>query len=126
MNIFALCGVALIAYAALQILGKERTGVGALVGLGGILCLLLPAILTLSGLMKEVLSYIEPFSMHGADLLVKGLGIGFCCEITSEILRDAGNQGLANALDFSCRIAILALCVPLWKDLLELAGGLMQ
>lgn len=126
MNIFALCGVALIAYAALQILGKDRTGVGAAIGLGGLLCLLLPAVLSLSGLMKDVRAYIDSFQIHGADLLFRGLGIGFCCEITTDILRDAGNTGLANALEFSCRVAILALCIPLWKELMDLAGGLLK
>ncbi len=125
MNIFSLCGISLIAYAALQILGKDKNGLGALIGLGGILCLLAPAFLSLAGLMREVNQFIENYEFYGTDLLFRGLGLGFCCEVTGDILRDAGNNSLANALDISCKIAILALCLPLWKNIFALVEGLI-
>lgn len=123
MNILSLCGISLVAYAAILILGKEKNGAGTLIGLGGILCLLAPAVLVLTGLMKDINAWISEYEFYGSDLLLRGLGLGLCCEITGDILRDAGNNSLANALDFSCKVAILALCLPLWKSIFDLVGG---
>ncbi len=126
MNMFSLCGIALIAYAALQILGKGKNELGALIGVGGILCLVAPAILSLSGMIKDVKDLLGEYEFYGAEFLLRGLGLGLCCEVTEDILRDAGNTGLANALDFSCKIAMLALCLPLWKSIFDLAGGFLK
>ena len=124
MNIFSLCGIGLLAYAAIQMLGREKSGISLLIGIAGGLCMLAPAVLTLAGLLDEVNAYIESYDFIGVDLLLRGLGLGMCCEITGDILRESGNGGLANALELSCKIAILALSVPLWKNLIEMAGGL--
>lgn len=126
MNVFHVIGIALISYAALLILGKDGQKFGPLVAAGGAICMLIPAFLSLFGMMDEVKEYVERYSFDGADLLFRGMGIAFCCEFTSDVLKDAGNTQLSNALDFSCRIAILALCFPLLKNIFELAGGLLS
>lgn len=125
MNSISLCGVALLCYAALMILGKEKNGIGALIGLGGTLCLLLPALLSFSDLSKSLEELFDSYGFFGSELLFRSFGIGFCCEFTSGICKDAGFGELANALDFSCKVAILTLCIPLWKEIFSLIGGLV-
>ena len=56
---------------------------------------------------------------------LKAVGIGFCCEFTADICKEAGFQGLADALSFSCKVAILCLCIPLWAEVFSLIGGLL-
>ena len=126
MNIFALCGIALIAFAAIEIIGKEQQRLGLIVGTAGVICLLTPAVLSLAGVMNELNEKIDAFPFFGKDLLFRAFGIGLCCEITGDILRDAGRQNLASALDFSSKVAILALCLPLWKELFSLAQELVS
>lgn len=125
MNSIALCGVALLCYASLMILGKEKNGIGALIGLAGAVCLLLPAILSFTDLSNSLSDLLDSYSFFGADLLFRSFGIGFCCEFTAGICKDAGFKGLADALDFSCKVAILSLCIPLWKEMFSLIGGLV-
>ena len=126
MNIFQIVGIALISYAALMILGKDGQRFGPLVAAGGVICMLVPAFLSLFGMMDEVKAYVARYHFEGADVLFRGMGIAFCCEFTSDVLKDAGSAQLANALDFACRVAILALCFPLLKSIFELAGGLLS
>ena len=125
MNVFALCGVGLIALAAIEIVGREQQRLGLLIGAAGAVCLLAPAVLTLTGVMNEINEKLASFPFKGGDLLFRSFGIGLCCEVTGDVLRDAGRQGLANALDFSAKAAILALCVPLWKELFSLVEELL-
>ena len=126
MNVFALCGIALIAFAAIEIVGKEQQRLGIAVGAVGAVCLLTPAVLSLAGVFAEINGRIEAFPFFGRDLLFRAFGIGLCCEITGDVLRDAGRQNLASALDFSSKAAILALCLPLWKELFSLAEELVS
>lgn len=124
MNSFSLCGVALLCYAALTILGKEKNGIGTLIGLSGTICLLFPAILSLANLKDDFLNLLSKYDFFGSDLLLRSFGIGFCCEFTASICRDAGYKELADGLEFSCKVAIMSLCIPLWKELFSLIGGL--
>ena len=126
MNVFSLIGIALIAFAAIEILGKEQQRIGLLAGAAGVICLFVPGVLSLVGLMDEFKELMTRFEFFGGDLLFRSFGIGLCCEVTGSILRDAGRQGLANALDFSCKAAILLLCVPLWKQLFSLVQELIS
>ena len=126
MNVLSLCGVALIAFAAIEIVGKDKERLGMLIGLAGVLCLLSPAVLSLFGVMDTVKETLARFPFKGGDLLFRAFGIGMCCDVTCDILRDAGRQNLASALDFSSKAAILGLCVPLWKELFDLAQELIS
>lgn len=126
MNIFALCGIALIAFSAIEILGREKQSLGFAVGAVGTVCLIAPAIFALSDVFSSFGALLEKFRFAGGDLLFRSFGIGLCCEVTGGILRDAGRQNLANALDLSCKAAILLLCVPLWRQLFAFIGELTQ
>ena len=125
MNAFALCGVALLCFAAIEVLGRDAPRIALVVGALGALCLLAPAVLALAGIFEQANDLLAKFAQYGGDQLLRAFGIGLCCEVTGDVLRDAGRQGLANALDFSCKTAILLLCVPLWKQLFEVASELL-
>ena len=125
MNSIALCGIALICYAALLILGREKNGIGALVAIGGTLCLVFSGILSLFAPMNELKALLNDYEFEGSQQLLKAFGIGLCCDFTAQICKDAGYQGLADGLTFSCKVAILSLCMPLWSALFSTIGGLL-
>ena len=125
MSAFSLCGIALLAFAALEIIGKEKSQVGTLVAIAGMLCLLTPAVLSLTGLLETLNQKLAEYHFEGGEALFRAFGIGLCCEITGDICRDAGRQGLSNALDFSCKVALLLLCIPMWKQLFSLVEELL-
>ena len=93
--------------------------------IAGTLCLMTPAVLSLTGLFETLSQKLAEYPFEGGEALFRAFGIGLCCEITGDICRDAGKQGLSNALDFSCKVAILLLCVPLWKQLFSLVEELL-
>ena len=126
MNALSLCGIALLCFAAIQILGKDRAGFGALVGIAGTICLLAPALGSLLYLSSRLKELFEEYSFKGADSLIKAFGIGLCCEVTAQICKDAGASGLSNALDFACKCAILSLCLPLWQEVFDFIQGLLS
>ncbi len=125
MNALAICGIALLCYAALMIIGKDQPAIGALIALGGTICLLAPAVLALRLPFSHIQELIEKYDFIGAEQLFKAFGIGFCCDFTSHICKDAGYHSLAHALSFCCKISILLLCLPLWEEIFSFIGGLI-
>ena len=109
-------GVGLLVAVAHQILSKSGRED---------LCLLTPAVLSLTGLFETLNQKLVEYHFEGGEALFRAFGIGLCCEITGDICRDAGRQGLSNALDFSCKVALLLLCIPMWKQLFSLVEELL-
>lgn len=125
MNIFSLCGIALISFAAIEIIGKEEQKIGMIIGIVGALCLFAPALLTLAGVYKDLASKIEEYRFIGGEILFRSFGIGLCCETTGSVLKDAGRESLSKALEFAGKTAIFALCLPLFKEVFTLIEELL-
>lgn len=115
----------MICFAALEILSKDNAGVAVAIGSAGFLCIIAPAVLSIAGMTEQIRILSEKYNFFGCELLIRAFGISICCEITENILEGAGRKELAKALSFSSKVAILLLCVPLWKKLFEIAGGLL-
>lgn len=71
--------------------------------------------------------------MAGVDLpeeylqiLIKALGICFICQIACDSCKDAGESSLAGKIEMAGKISVLALAMPLMKNLLTIAGSLFE
>ena len=71
MSAFSLCGIALLAFAALEIIGKEKSQVGTLVAIAGMLCLLTPAVLSLTGLFETLNQKLAEYHFEGGEALFR-------------------------------------------------------
>lgn len=121
MNIFSLCGFLLVALCINLLLKRvspefaplTAAASGVLLGvylLKGLLEALLPLAGAASGL---------GLSAH-MELLLKALAISLACNSTSSLCRDCGETALGEKAELAGKIAILALCLPLVVQLLEL------
>ena len=78
-----------------------------------------------------VLKFIEDISRNTSihqyiPVLFKSLGISFAVQITSDICKDAGESSLGERICFFGKAEILAISLPLIKNLLTLCQGLIQ
>ena len=126
MSAFSLCGIALLAFAALEIIGKEKSQVGTLVAIAGMLCLLTPAVLSLTGLFETLNQKLVEYHFEGGEALFRAFGIGLCCEITGDICRDAGEAALSRRIEVGVKIGVVAAALPLAAEVFERISGLIS
>lgn len=119
-NIYAACG-ALVCILCAGLLLKQLKPEYAplLAGAGAILMgarLLLAAAEQLSALTDIAGEY----GLGGwLSLLCKALGIAAACQLTADLCRDCGETALAGKAELCGKLSILALTVPVVKQLLE-------
>lgn len=53
--------------------------------------------------------------------VIKSLSVGIGGNICCEFCKDAGQNALANTLQGVCKLAIMALCLPLIKEIAQIA-----
>ena len=68
--------------------------------------------------IREIAVYLE----HSrAKILLRALGITYLTGTSSEICTSAGDPAIGNYIELAGRIEILLLCIPLFRELAELA-----
>lgn len=60
------------------------------------------------------------------SLLMKALGIALTTELCADICRDCGESALGSGIEFAGKAEILLLSLPLMKQIMEMAEGVMK
>ncbi len=80
-----------------------------------------------SPLFSALSSIAETYAVGSAfSLLLRGAGIALAASLSAGLCREAGEGGIADGLEFFCKIELLLLALPILKDLLSLAGDLLD
>ena len=126
MNIFEICGIAVIGLTAVVILRGLRPEYAIVAGVITGLILLGASVLEFS----SVIGYIQDitdktgFSLY-SSVILKSLGIGILAQTTADICKDCGEAASASKVEFAAKIVILLLAIPILKTLLELVAGFL-
>ena len=125
--IVKLCGVALIGLVATRVmkgLNNEMSGfisaVTGLILLGGSIAMLYPIISYMHEITKET-----GFSVY-IETVIKALGIAVISESAADLCRDAGESAIASKTEFAAKIMIIYLALPVIKNLISLAFGVVE
>ncbi len=125
--IVKLCGVALIGLVATSVmkgLKNEMSGfisaVTGLILLGGSIAMLYPIISYMHEITKET-----GFSVY-IETVIKALGIAVISESTADLCRDAGESAIASKTEFAAKIMIIYLALPVIKNLISFAFGVVE
>lgn len=121
MNLYAVCGFLLAALCVNLLLRRiSPEYVPLTVAASGILLAVYflreaaNTVETLSGLAAQ-------YGLGGwFSLLLKALAIAVACQLTSALCRDCGESALAEKAELAGKLAILALTLPVVKQLLAL------
>lgn len=125
MNILSLCGIALIAVAAAAVIREIRPSLAPFVtAAAGIL--LLGYIIFSARPIIEFIKALDTLAYGGITVMIKALGIAVGCQLTAEICRDCGEAGTASKVELAGKIGILLLSLPLVRDILQIAGELVN
>lgn len=121
MEIFKIVGFVLIALFLFLILKDRKNEMAMLVTLAaGVIILLF-----LFGKLSEIINFIQSIGnkanidMVYIGIVLKILAIAYVTTFCSEICKDAGASSLASKVEFSGKILILALAIPILMAVLD-------
>ncbi len=120
------CGVGVVCLCALVVLRQVKKEYAAVAG-AVCTCLFIPVGLLA---LKDYFSYFTALAESSAyggyfELLFKAVGIAAMSNAVSSLCRDCGEASLGEKLEFCSRCSILALSLPVTKDLLSYALSLL-
>ena len=126
MNIVAICGLAVLGLLVTVILRGIRPDFAVFTGIVTALILLGTSISAIASVIKSIamLSNETGFSLY-TTLILKTLGIALISQVTADVCRDCGSASIASKVEFSAKIMILSLCIPILQTLLEYIVGFL-
>lgn len=120
-ELWTVVGAGICALVTLTILRELRREYAPLFLLGfTVLCFLflLPQLGEAVAFLKECA---ERAGSEHLFLIVKALGITYLSSTASEICKSAGEASIGSTLEFTGRVELLLLCLPLFRELLDLS-----
>lgn len=125
MNILTVCGVALISVAAGAVIRELRPSLAPF-GTAAAGIILLGYVIISATPLIDFLKALDTVASGGITVMLKALGIAVCCQLTAEICRDCGESSSASRVELAGKIGILLLALPLIRDILQIAGELVN
>lgn len=127
MEIFKICGIALLCAFMGALLGRALGGVSAVLRIAG-LCAVLGGVVALAGEISEgSLSLLSVGA--GAEyvsVMTKALGIALTVRICADVCRDCAENTLASAVESAGRLSMVLLALPLILRLAREAVALAE
>ncbi len=126
MSILGICGLALLGLAVTVILRGLRPDFAVFAGIVTALLLLGVSISSIASVIRSLteLSGETGFSVY-TSVILKTLGIGLLAQTTADVCREAGASAIAAKLEFSAKLLILGLCIPILQVLLGYIEGFL-
>lgn len=120
-EMLAICGAGICAVFAISVIRELKRDYTAVIVLA--VCVIftvyiIPRLGDAVGFMHEISGYLE--KSH-ADSVIRALGITYLTSCAGEICRSAGEASIANYIEQAGRIEIIILCIPLFRELAEIA-----
>ena len=126
MSILEICGIAILGLAVMVIMRGARPDFAVFTGIVTALVLFGVSVSALGSMIKSLttLSDETGFSLY-TTMILKTLGIALVSQITADVCRDCGSAFIASKVEFSAKLLILSLCVPILQTLLEYIAGFL-
>ena len=126
MSILGICGIALLGLVITVVLRSCRPDFAVFTGVITALILLGASVSSIASVIRSLgeLSEETSFSVY-TTMILKTLGIGLLSQMTADVCRECGAASIAAKVEFSAKILILALCIPVLKTLLGYIEGFL-
>jgi len=122
MHAALFCVSATLLSALLRAIKPEYSVFSGIAGALGVLLLALPLVSQISDSLKGI--YLPGEMSDTAAQCVSAAAVVLVCEIAASLSREAGQAAIASQIELWGRIAICALCAPVFVQLLDALGSL--
>lgn len=127
MDIWKICGVAMLCLAVIWVLRQWRAemalpvrAVGTVMIFGMVLAAAQPLFEMIRGLSEQSMP------IEYGEMLLSGLGISLLCTLGAGVCRDFGEAGLAAAVESAGKIAVVLQALPLIREILGMTKELIS
>ena len=127
MLVFKIIAIALCCAFSAMLLKQMKSDLSLFVLISGGILILMLILNSLGSVVSEINLIVSKTEVSSEiiKMLFKVVGIGFLCEFASNICLDVGAGNLAECVLSGGRVAIIVLCFPVIKSLIELISGLV-
>lgn len=126
MEIYKLCGAVIAAVIMTVTVRQLRAEIAPLLTVAVTVIVMCAAVSTLAPIIElSVGAASDGLTSNYAEPLVKSLGIAVLTGCAAGICRDCGESSVAAAVELAGKAEILALSVPLMRELLSLAKNML-
>lgn len=128
MSIAAVAGICIVSVILCKVMEKYNKEYAVFIVLGiTALCL----IASVSYIMPVVETINSMFSQTGlnseyTEILFKSLGICYITQFAYDICKDNGENAIATQVEFAGKVSLLLIALPLFKNLIDIAGSLLR
>ncbi len=126
MNLLAYAGLAAVSLSFLLIIKQLKPELAPLISLAAAVIFMAAAAVNLLPTVEFLAEYADGRMGGYFGYLVKALGIGIVVQTTADICADAGESALASKIELLGRAELLLLALPLLRDLLTAAEGMIN
>lgn len=122
-----ICGICVISVSCITIFKQLEKDRSTIIRLASVIVLSL-AILTLSIPVIDYIKGIMPDSSVSeyVSVILKALGIAFLSSVCSSVCKDCGENTLSCYAELAGKIEIILLSLPIIKDIMDMALGLID
>lgn len=127
MNIATLAGICVLLSAVVLLLRQYKPEYAMLVtaaGSGAILVYLLSYIFPVVEEIRTVLQKVGADNAHFSAVF-KAVGVCYIAQFAGDICRDFGQTSLAGKVELAGKVSVIALSLPLMKEILQIVMGLL-
>ena len=126
MNVFSYLAFGVSAALLAFLLKSNKSPVGQIVC--AVACVLMAARLICDTvpILSSMDEILDSSGFYGyGKTLIKALGVAAACETTGDVCRELGESSLASRIELAGKLEIVALSLPLAKEILEAAGKMV-
>lgn len=126
MDLEMVLGVGLVGAIFAVLLRQYRPEYRVLLSLATVCILLIFILDGITPVMEELssLTQLLQLSDQPTGALIKGLGICFVTQMAADACKDTGEGAIAGKIELAGKVAILLLSLPLFTQILSMAGTL--
>ena len=122
MDIFKIVAVGLITTICVVILRQIKPELSIFVGIAGALVIIFLILSSLTTVFGDYKTLIDKTGLNNGVFasVLKVIGVGYLVEFAAGICSEAGVKLVAEKILFAGKILILILCMPVFKNLIEI------
>ena len=122
-----ICGIGVLCAISAFALHRQSTEFSSLVRLCGGLLLVGALIIWFSDLPEQMTSLLDAEGLgEYATLMLKAVGLALLSSTCADVCRECGAPQIATGVENAGNLAILFLCLPLLRELLQDAEALLE
>lgn len=126
-GLIRVCALAILCAVASLVLRQIRGEFAGLLRIGGSVLIFGGLIVAARDGLEEILGLFAGEGLEDyATVMLRALGIALLTRTCTDICRDCGESGVAGGVELAGKLSILALCVPMIREIIGYATMLMQ